>query len=202
MQHPDFYHGEGIFLQLLSAWWSGSALFFQGRCLALAFICDEHASLPLLSPVLCLLASARLLQGAEIMPLPPLQSLQNISEHQTQFSLSMPATNKAFLRKAVTAFAVLGTEAFPVTHRSTTLHTGSYILFFRPSSFNQCESYGPSPLHPFSCLNVLLKSIPAFVLNSNLLCAMMIMLTLCISQQTRVLPDSSSILGKWGVPHN
>lgn len=111
MQHPDFYHGEGIFLQLLSAWWSGSALFFQGRCLALAFICDEHASLPLLSPVLCLLASARLLQGAEIMPLPPLQSLQNISEHQTQFSLSMPATNKAFLRKAVTAFAVLGTEA-------------------------------------------------------------------------------------------
>lgn len=91
----------------------------------LAFIYDEYALLAFLSPEPCLVDRARLLPGPEIMPLPSLQSLQSTCKHQTLLCLSRLATNKASLTKAATAFAVLGTEAWPITCRSTALHRGS-----------------------------------------------------------------------------
>lgn len=82
------------------------------------------------------------------------------SEPCTLFSLSMLVTNKAFLTKA--AASLLFCEQKPGLLHAAARHVtqGSYILFIRPSSLNQCESYRLSPPHPFSCLNVLLKGIP------------------------------------------
>ena len=89
------------------------------------FICDEHALLAFPSPEPCPVDGARLLPGPEVMPLPSLQSLQSTCRHQTLLSLSTLVTNKVSLTKAATAFAVLGTEAWPTTCRSAALHRGS-----------------------------------------------------------------------------
>lgn len=112
-----------------------------------------------LSPLLCPVASARLLLRAEIMPLPSSLSLKAPSAHGTLFSLSTPVTKQRVLRKAATGFAVLWADALPIAHRSTALHSSSSVLFIRSSALNHCESYRLSPLRSFSCLSILLKSI-------------------------------------------
>lgn len=121
----------------------------------------SRARLALPSLLLGPLASDRLLLEQKLCLCLPYNPSQAPREHCTLFSLSVRVPNKAFLTKAATCFAVLWTEALPITLGSGHFTQGSSVLFIRPSSLHQCEGYRLSPLHPFSfCLNVLLNSIP------------------------------------------
>lgn len=84
---------------------------------------------------------------------------------------------------------------------SKRLTQGSGILFLMPHLSIRVRITDHF-LHSPSAFHLCWKVSLSFVLNSNLCCAMMIVLTLCISQQTAVMLYSPGIVRKWGVLHN